>query len=130
MPVVAPTPTYELLPFERGLLDVAATVLHPSDAALLAKQMVCINRVQRLLDWKEIEFYCMRWFRVQWPENVLFARREEFRLANVLCKFGSKEAVVDVWAVGGHVFSLESPVGFSGLSISGPLSIVKVSAGT
>ena len=70
----------------------------------------------------------MRWFRVHWPEGILFSRRQEFRLSKVECRFGSREAVVDVWAVAGHVFSLESQVGLSGLSISGPLNIVRVSA--
>lgn len=130
MQVVAPTPSGQLLPFELKLLEAAATTLSSSDVALFSKQVACINKVQRLLDWKEIEFYRMRWFRARWPEEVLFADKSEIRIATIQCEFGSKKTSVDVWAVGGHIFSLESPVGFSGLSISGPLTVGEVRAGT
>lgn len=126
MPLVARTIANRLLQFEAKLLEATAAALRPSEADLLSKQVACINRVQRILDWKEIEFYCMRWFRAHWPEQVLFSSKEEFRLATICCRFGQKEVNVDVWAVGGHVFSLESPVGFRGLSILGPLTIINV----
>lgn len=128
-PVVAPTPANKLLPFEKMFLDAAITVLQPSDAALLAKQAVWINNIQRLRDWKEITFSHKRWFRSRWPEHLLFTRRDRFRLAIISCTFGTKEALVDVWAADGHVDALASSTGLSGLSISGPLRIAKISTG-
>ena len=51
-------------------------------------------------------------------------------IATMACQFGAKDALVDVWAEGGHVSALECAVGFSGLSISGPLNIVAVHPAT
>ncbi len=125
-PIVAPTPANQLLPFEKALLHAAASALQPAEAALLAKQVACINNIRRPSDWKRIEFQCKCWFRVRWPAPLLFAKTETFRIATITCQFGVKDALVDVWAEDGHVSALESAVGFSGLSISGPLNIVAV----
>ena len=125
-PIVAPTPANQLLPFEKALLHAAASALQPTEAALLAKQVDCINHIRRPSDWKRIEFQCKHWFRVRWPAQLLFDRTETFRIATMACQFGAKDALVDVWAEGGHVSALESAVGFSGLSISGPLNILAV----
>lgn len=73
-------------------------------------QVDSINKVQRLLDWKEIEFYCMSWFKVRWPQEVLFQNHAEFVLGTGVLESGGITATVSVWAVGGHVFSLESDV--------------------
>ncbi|RLJ40211.1 hypothetical protein [Acidovorax sp. 106] len=129
-PIVAPTPTNQLLPFEKALLIAAASALQPTEATLLTKQVACINSVQRPLDWKRIEFQCKHWFRVRWPAPLLFDRTEKFRIATIACQFGAKDTLVDVWATDGHVSALESSLGLSGLSISGPLNIVAVHPAT
>ena len=125
-PIVAPTPTDQLLPFEKALLQATASALQPAEAVLLLKQVDCINNIRRPFDWKRIEFQCKRWFQVRWPTALLFDRADTFRIATIACQFGAKDALVDVWAEGGHVSALESSMGFSGLSISGPLNIVAV----
>ena len=125
-PIVAPTPTDQLLPFEKALLQATASALQPAEAVLLAKQVDCINHIRRPSDWKRIEFQCKRWFLVRWPAQLLFDRTEAFRIATIACQFGAKDALVDVWAEGGHVSALESAVGLSGLSIAGPLNILGV----
>lgn len=125
-PIVAPTPTDQLLPFEKALLQATASALQPAEAVLLAKQVDCINHIRRPSDWKRIEFQSKRWFLVRWPAQLLFDRTEAFRLATIACQFGAKDALVDVWAEGGHVSALESAVGLSGLSIAGPLNILGV----
>lgn len=129
-PIVAPTPANQLQPFEKALLVASSAALQPAEAALLAKQVACINSIRRPSDWKLIEFQCKRWFWVHWPARVLFGRTEKFRIATIACQFGDKETQVDVWAADGHVSALESSVGFSGLSISGPLNIVAVHPST
>ncbi|PTT22084.1 hypothetical protein DBR12_04805 [Acidovorax sp. HMWF029] len=116
-PIAAPTPTDQLLPFEKALLQATASALQPAEAALLAKQVACINNIRRPSDWKRIEFQCKRWFQVRWPAPLLFARTDTFRIATIACQFGAKDALVDVWAEGGHVSALESSKGFSGLAI-------------
>ena len=125
-PIVAPTPANQLLPFEKALLHATASALQPTEAALLAKQVDCINHIRRPSDWKRIEFQCKHWFRVRWPASLLFDRTEKFRIATIACQFGAKDTLVDVWAAEGHVSALESSLGFSGLSISGPLNIAAV----
>lgn len=130
MNVMPRTPSSTLLPFESHLLTAVADVVPGEWRSLLLQQVSCINHVQRLLDWKEIEFYCKKWFRVRWPEHLLFPEHGEVRLAECDCTFGSKSAHITVWAVNGHVFSLESTQGMSGLSISGSFGIVSISHGT
>jgi hypothetical protein len=130
MNIMPPTPSNQLLPFESQLLAAVEDVVPREWRPLLLQQVSCINHVQRPLDWKEIEFYCKKWFRTRWPEHVLFPERGEVRLAECDCAFGPRTSHITVWAVNGHVFSLESAQGMSGLSISGPLRIVSISRGT
>lgn len=128
--IVAPTPANKLLPFEKALLDATSAALPPADARLLAQQVLCINNIRRVSDWKQIELYSKRWLWYRWPAGVLFARKERFRLATVSCRFGvNKDAYVEVWAVDGHVSALSASTGLSGLSIAGPLSILAVDPG-
>ena len=125
-PIVAPTPTDQLLPFEKALLQATASAMPSAEVVLLAKQVDCINNIRRSFDWKRIEFQCKRWFQVRWPTALLFDRTDTFRIATIACQFGAKDALVDVWAEGGHVSALESSIGFSGLSSSALLNIVAV----
>lgn len=50
----------------------------------------------------------MRWFKVAWPPEVLFDEKGEFSLARVLLDVDRMTQVLDVYSVGGHVFSIES----------------------
>jgi len=127
--IVAPTPANKLLPFEKALLNATAAALAPADGRLLAQQVLCINNIRRVSDWKQIELYSKRWLWHRWPAGVLFARKEKFRLATVLCRFGVKDAQVEVWAADGHVSALQAAPGLSGLSIAGPLTILAVDTG-
>jgi hypothetical protein len=98
----------KLLPFERTILTSVAEALPGELKKLFGAQLTHINKVQRLLEWKEIEFYCMRWFKVRWPEAVLFQNTGEFVLGSGHISAGSYSAPITVWAVGGHLFSIES----------------------
>jgi hypothetical protein len=98
----------KLLPFESCILNAVAAALGAEWKTLYASQLACINKVQRLLKWNEIEFYCMRLFKVRWPESVLFENRGEFALASGVLQANALQATVSVFAVNGHVFSLES----------------------
>ena len=97
------------LPFERQVLSAAWELMNPRGRLLLAGQIRHVNRIQRLLDWTELELYCMRWFRVSWPAESLFRDKDEFELATVLLRHGEQRIKVTVWSVGGHVFQLQSP---------------------
>jgi hypothetical protein len=112
-------PSPKLLPYEVAILDAVGRSLPAALSELLSKQLAVVNKVQRLLEWNEIELYCMHWFKVRWPQDVLFPRHDEHSLGRVTCAFGAVEVPIDVWAVGGHVFSLESPTGLKSLVSSG-----------
>lgn len=98
----------QLYPFERAILAELGAALPPGVKESYSAQLRCINKVQRLLDWNEIEFYCMRFFRVRWPEQYLFLNKDEFILGTGEIGGDSLTADIAVWAVGGHVFSIES----------------------
>lgn len=98
----------KLLPFEQAVLGGIGSMLQGSQRDQFADQVSHINKVQRLLDWREIEFYCMHWFKVRWPSAILFQRREEFELGCGLLLAHGSTTHVKVWAVDGHVFSIES----------------------
>ncbi|HSC82688.1 MAG TPA: hypothetical protein VLC30_03630, partial [Pseudomonas sp.] len=97
-----------LLPFERLILGQVAAALPARLREPLHAQIQLINKVQRLLDWREVEFYRMHWFRVNWPQSVLFANHEEFVLGSGLLTAGALAASVSVWATGGHLFAIEA----------------------
>jgi len=112
-------PSPKLLPYEVAVLEAVASSLPAELSELLSKQLAVVNRVQRLLEWNEIELYCMRWFKVRWPQEVFFRRHDEHSLGRVTCAFGAVEVPIEIWAVGGHVFSLESPIGLKSLASGG-----------
>jgi hypothetical protein len=84
--------------------------LDASNQGRLAGQISCINKVQRILDWRSVEFYRMRWFKVrQWPSESLFENKAEFVLGTVEVRCKELLIPITVWSVGGHVFTLEAP---------------------
>ena len=100
----------KLLPFENAILSKVGSSLPLEQRGQFAAQVAHINKVQRLLEWSEIEFYCMRWFKVRWPIAVLFQDHSAFVLGAGTLRAPGISAPVSVWAVGGHIFSIESEV--------------------
>lgn len=98
----------KLSAFETAVLTGVGAGLPVRRRKQFDSQVARINRVQRLLDWHEIEFYCMRWFRIAWPAEVLFDSRDEELLGSGVLRAERMETSIKVWAVGGHVFSIES----------------------
>ena len=96
------------LAFERAILTAVHQALPESSADLMARQVMCVNKIQRLLDWQEVEFYCMRWFKVAWPGNVLAPNTGEIEVARATLESSSGRMAVSVFWVLGHLFSIES----------------------
>ncbi len=71
-----------LFPFEQTILRTVESVLPPEQRSKYSEQVAHINKVQRLLEWNEIEFYCKRWFKIRWPPDILFGNRSEFELGS------------------------------------------------
>lgn len=105
----------KLLPFEKEILTAVHAHLPSNVARKFAAQIAAINKVQRLLEWHEIEFYSMRWFKAHWPPECLFSQRGETEMARVEAVFGSRSLDVSVWSVNGHLFSLEAKEGMKQL---------------
>jgi hypothetical protein len=126
---LTPTTHFEnkhLLPFERQLLMAVRDTLPFPLLDRFDAQVLVINRVQRLLDWREIEFYRMHWFRVKWPESLLFDFKGEVLLEVVNCAFGEQKVKVEVFSVGGHLFSLESKVAMKQIHTVTPFAVLGV----
>lgn len=121
-----PNPSRKLKPFEVVVLEAVASKLPPDVGRLFREQLSVVNKVQRLLEWNEINLYCMHWFKVRWPESLLFENRNEWHLATVNCAFGSTDIPITVWSIGGHVFSLESPVGLKKIASSKSVKVRSV----
>jgi hypothetical protein len=96
------------LPLERAVLGSIHRVLPTAAAQFMRQQVACVNKIQRLLEWQEVELYCVRWFRVAWPEHALFPNRNEFELGRVTLGSASAQLTVSLFSVSGHIFSLES----------------------
>lgn len=97
-----------MFPFEQEILRSVGWSLEPAMQRKYKPQVACINKVQRLLEWNEIEFYCMRFLKVRWPEAVLFDEKAEFILASGTLRTERFSAEFTVWSVNGHLFSIES----------------------
>lgn len=96
------------LTFELEILGAVQGALCAAQRVQFAGQLASVNRVQRLLDWRTIELYSIRWFRVRWPAWVLFSNTDKFEIASGVLNAPTRSASVTIWAVGGHIFSLES----------------------
>ena len=116
----------KFLPYEKQILTAVANALPLAENQQFVDQIECVNKVQRLLEWNEVEFYCMHWFKVRWPERVLFARRDEFQIASVECAFGESVVPVKILVTAGHVFSLEAKQGLKALARDGVCTIKAV----
>jgi hypothetical protein len=118
----------KLLPFENAILRTVGSSLPPEQRDLFAEQVTHINKVQRLLEWNEIEFYCVHWFKTRWPPAVLFLNHGEFELASGTLRAQGIVAPVKVWAVGGHVFSIESEISLKPFRTAANISFELASA--
>ena len=92
------------------------------------KQIAAINRIQRILNWQEIDFYCMRFpRRVVWNPIVLFPNRSEFTLASITYSTGGISLETTLESVSGHIFSLETETALREHSFADDIQIKKLS---
>ena len=106
-------------PVEKTLLEAVEKALPGEEARLFRSQLGAVNQVQRILDWTEIDFYCLRFMRViAWNPTVLFPNRSEFILARIAFTADGKELESAVWAVSGHLFSIETEGGLKKYAFS------------
>jgi hypothetical protein len=120
----------QFLPFEQHVLSATWRLLNEKGRALFVEQVKRINKIQRPLDWREINFYSMHWFKLKkWPEEVLFRERDEFELGTVLLRTEKHRVKVTVWSVGGRLFQLHSPSAMKPLRTEAKIVVENAYAG-
>ncbi len=93
-------------PVEEQILQLVGDTLPDDHRSLFYSQVKSINKVQRTLDWTEINFYCMEFGKVRWNPNLLFPNRAEFEIGTVDYRIKGVRFATNLSAVGGHIFSL------------------------
>ena len=97
---------HTLTPVEVAILDSVTPLLSPKTGAIYRQQVSAINRVQRPLQWTEINFYRMVRRKPDWTGIAQFPRHDEFTLAASTYRFGNNKFKSRIICVAGHVFSL------------------------
>lgn len=110
-------------PWEEKVVAAVEGGLAPKHQGVLRAQLAAVNKVQRILGWREIDFYVMREGRVDWSGVPLFLDEGEFSLATVCTRVGTERFETQVWCVGGHIFSLESARGVRPLAFRTDIAI-------
>ena len=119
--------TRKYTPLERAVLAAVQSRLAGPAAELFQQQVNAVNHIQRVLDWQEIDLYAMRFpRRVCWPDSALFPNQSEFQVAHLTCVADGNTIELDVHAVSGHVFSIESELGLKQHSFAKQIQIESV----
>lgn len=95
---------------EKLVLDAVRSRLTPDLAQVWDRQVQAINKVQRLPEGVEVNFYRMLKGRATFDEGLAFHNKTtELLLATVRvsCREVSSELVARVWCVKGFLFSIE-----------------------
>jgi len=95
---------------ERSVLDAVRSRLDRQLVPAWERQVQAINKVQRLPEGCEVNFYRMAKGRLTFDDAIAFANKTtELHLANVKVSWGkaSGELVARVWCVRGFLFSIE-----------------------
>ena len=92
------------------VLNAVRAKLDETNAALWDRQIMSINKVQRLPGGLEVDFYRMKGGSLTCSKTMAFANRgEEMLIAEVTVSIGAvgRKITALVWAVHGVVFSIE-----------------------
>jgi hypothetical protein len=93
-------------PVEERLLDEIYKALPEHIRGVYLEQTQSINKVQRYLDWTEINFYHFREGKSDWGSVQRFRRTDEFTLASVGYRIKGIDFETRLKGVSGHIFSL------------------------
>jgi hypothetical protein len=99
-----------LTEFEIRLIEIIASELSEKAAEILRFQVKIINKVQRLNQDQEIDFYCLEKGKPKFPKLALFPNQsEEFKLAklSIIDSDSKYESEALVSLVKGHLFCIE-----------------------
>lgn len=99
---------------ERVILDAVRKCLSPGAVPIWDKQFQAVNKIQRLPDGVEVNFYRMEKGKATFDPAISFPNKmEELLLAKVRLRVvdADQQLEASVWAVGGFVFSIEYGAG-------------------
>ena len=100
----------ELSELERVILDAVRGGLNPDMVVIWDKQVQAINKIQRLPDGVEVNFYRMQKGKASFDAVIVFPNQtEELLLAKVILKVqgADQQLEASVWAIRGFMFSIE-----------------------
>ncbi|MFC6839964.1 hypothetical protein [Xanthomonas theicola] len=93
---------------EKLILNAVRARLDVHVLVLWDRQVGSINKVQRLPNGVEVNFYRMRNGKVRLDPAMAFPNKtEELLIAKVTLDLASQRLISKVWAVNGYVFSIE-----------------------
>ena len=97
-----------LSPLEKLILDAIRARLDVDVSVLWDRQVASINKVQRLPDGVEVNFYRMHGGKAHLDPAIVFPNQaEELLVAKVALSISSQRLDAKVWAVNGYLFSIE-----------------------
>ena len=102
--------SHRLSNLERLILDSVRACIDERNSVLWDKQVQAINKIQRLPDGVEVDFYRMKGGRPTFNPELAFPNKtEELRLATLEIKLENapQKLVANVWCVKGFLFSIE-----------------------
>ena len=94
-------------PVEKAVLDSISPLLSPTVATIYDQQLAAINKVQRYLEWTEINFYRIVRGKPNWTGIPQFPRSDEFTLAKSTYRVANTKFTSRIDCVNGHVFSFD-----------------------
>lgn len=99
---------------EKVVFDAVREKLHDNEIELWDRQLAAVNRIHRSPDELEINLYSMRNGKSEFPEDICFENKKEFKVAVVDVKSSDNKVTLRgrVWCVNGHVFSIEYKTSF------------------
>ncbi|TDP81648.1 hypothetical protein EV672_10779 [Aquabacterium commune] len=99
---------------ERVILTAVRKCLSPGAVPVWDKQLQAVNKIQRLPDGVEVNFYRMEKGKATFDPAISFPNKtEELLLAKVRLRVdgAGQQLEASVWVVGGFVFSIEYGAG-------------------
>ena len=117
MKIKLPASSKRFTPLEKAVLDAISLQLKGRSKELYLFQIKQINHIQRLLDWREIDFYTKRFpRRIKRDPSIVFPNKSEFVFASCSVKTLHCSVSLSLWAVSGYVFMIESKIPLKSLS--------------
>ena len=95
-------------PWEEKITAAVVGRLEQKAREIIKGQLAAVNKVQRIVGWREVDLYVMKKGKVDWSGLPMLCDDREFVLATVSTKAGADRFETKVCCVGGHIFSFES----------------------